>query len=308
MKSNSLYSRPFTSLIPFVEGISGKRINGLQGARIEFSSKNLGWDGIAVEKGVQHGWDATDFSVPGHYLAINLSNVSLSFERKTPHGFKREVMPPGTLWLNPAGETFTHHVKQVCTYGAVVLDQGKLVRLTEMTNRELYSCYSLRDHHLVHLMHTLLLEARNGGINGELFRDSVTAAMAIQLFNRVSDRQAQPPMPIKGGIPKNKLSQVMDFAEVNLSANIRLEDLSSLVDLSPFHFAREFKRTTGMTPHRYIISRRLERAREWLVQGKHSIGEIANEFGFADQSHLTRLFKRQFGLTPADYIRHSRRR
>jgi len=306
-KNNSLYNRPFTSSIPFADSISGKRINGLQEAKIEFSSKNLGWEGLIVEKGAQHSWETDDFYIPGHYIAINLSNKPLSFERKTQYGFKREVMPPGSIWLNPAKNTFTHRVKEVCNYGAVVLDSEKLEHLAGISKTELRLYYGLQDPQLEYLVRNLLLEAQNRGVNGRIFRDSLTAALSVHLashFSAAGDRQHR----IRGGIPYRKLRSLIDFVETYIADDIRLEDMAALVNLSPYHFAREFKRTTGITPHRYIINRRLERAREWLAQGKHSITEIANEFGFADQSHLTRLFKRQFGLTPADYIRRSQRR
>ncbi|MBI5748693.1 MAG: helix-turn-helix transcriptional regulator [Nitrospinae bacterium] len=306
MKTNFFYNRSFISSIPFVEGISGKRINGLEGAGIQFSSKNLGWDGVVVEKGVQHGWDATDFSVSGHYLAINLSNVSLSFERKTPHGFKREVMPPGTLWLNPTGETFTHRVKQVCTYGAIVLDFDKFERLAGIPKTELRLHYSIQDPQLEYLIRTLLIEVKNQGINGRIFCDSLTAALSAYLtahFSTVDNHHHL----IKGGIPQKKLRLLIDFIEANISADIRLEDLSALVNLSPYHFAREFKRSVGLSPHQYILSRRVELARKLLDKNKQSIADAAYELGFADQSHLTRVFKLHFDITPAEYIRRRKR-
>lgn len=305
MKSNSLYIRPFTSSLPFVDGSSGKDINGLQEAKIEFSSKNLGWDRLVVEKGVQHGWETDDFCIPGHYIAINLSNKPLSFERKTQYGFKREVMPPGSIWLNPAKNTFTHRVKEVCNYGAVVLDSERLECLAGVPKTELRLHYGLQDPQLEYLVRNLLLEAQNRGMNGRIFSDSLATALSVYLASHFSEVDNRP-RQMRGGIPQRRLRNLIDFIEAYIDADIRLEDMAALVNLSPYHFAREFKRTTGITPHRYIINRRLERAREWLTQEKHSIAEIANEFGFADQSHLTRLFKRQFGLTPTDYIRSSR--
>ncbi|MBI4379549.1 MAG: helix-turn-helix transcriptional regulator [Nitrospinae bacterium] len=306
MKNNFFYNRSFTSLIPFVDDISGKRINGLEGAGIQFSSKNLGWDGVVVEKGVQHGWDATDFSVSGHYLAINLSNVSLSFERKTPHGFKREVMPPGTLWLNPTGETFTHRVKQVCTYGAIVLDSDKFERLAGILKTELRLHYSLQDPQLEYLVRALLLEAQNGGMNGRIFSDSLTAALSVYIASHFSAADNRP-CQMRGGIPRIKLRSLLDFIETYISTDIRLEDIAALVNLSPYHFAREFKRTVGLSPHQYILSRKIDRAKELLGENKRSVAEIAYELGFADQSHLTRLFKRQVGITPAEYARLRKR-
>jgi len=306
IKGSSLYRRTFTSSIPFVDSISGKRIDGLQGANIEFSSKNLGWNGLLLEKGVQHGWEADDFSISGHYLAINLSSKPLSFERKTPYGFKREIMPPGSIWLNPAKNTFTHRVKEVCNYGAVVLDSEKLEHLAGISKIELRLHYSIQDPQLEYLIRSLLIEVKNQGINGRIFCDSLTTALSAYLtahFSIAGNRHYR----IKGGIPQRKLRLLVDFIEGNISADIRLEDLSALVNLSPYHFAREFKRSVGLSPHQYIISRRVELARELLDKNKQSIADAAYELGFADQCHLTRVFKLHFGITPAEYIRLRKR-
>src|SRR5262249_60369278 len=74
--------------------------------------------------------------------------------------------------------------------------------------------------------------------------------------------------------------------------------------LSPYHFARRFKESTGLSPHRYIIARRIERAKE-LLRGEEdlSLGQVAARVGFWDQGHFTRHFKRLVGVTPRRFRR-----
>jgi AraC family transcriptional regulator len=79
---------------------------------------------------------------------------------------------------------------------------------------------------------------------------------------------------------------------------MRIGDLAALAGLSRFHFARVFRATVGTTPHRYVLERRLERARRLLKTTATAVRDIAVATGFADQSHLTRLVKRRFGVTP----------
>jgi AraC family transcriptional regulator len=79
---------------------------------------------------------------------------------------------------------------------------------------------------------------------------------------------------------------------------MRIEDLATLAGMSRFHFARVFRATVGTTPHRYVLERRLERARSLLKTTATAVRDVALTTGFADQSHLTRLIKRRFGVTP----------
>jgi AraC family transcriptional regulator len=70
------------------------------------------------------------------------------------------------------------------------------------------------------------------------------------------------------------------------------------VRLSPHHFSRVFKRVTGLSPHQYVLSQRIQLARQLLTETKLSIAEVAHDVGFYDQSHFTYHFKRLVGVTP----------
>jgi AraC family transcriptional regulator len=90
----------------------------------------------------------------------------------------------------------------------------------------------------------------------------------------------------------------LEYVETNLKEPIELRDLAGVARLSLFHFARAFKNAEGVTPHAYIVRRRVERAKELLLDDKLSIAEIALETGFSDQSHLARQFRAAVGQTP----------
>ena len=78
---------------------------------------------------------------------------------------------------------------------------------------------------------------------------------------------------------------------------------AGIAGLSIFHFARQFKYSEGMTPHHYLVSRRVERAKELLAGSNLSLSEVAFAAGFADQSHLTRRFGQIVGITPGQFRR-----
>ena len=103
-----------------------------------------------------------------------------------------------------------------------------------------------------------------------------------------------------------RLQRAIDFIEANVDQPIGLPEMADATGLSPTHFARQFRSTVGQAPHQYVMQRRVEHAERALVETNTSIAEIAAACGFSNQEHLTRLFKRARGITPAAY-RTSRR-
>jgi AraC-like DNA-binding protein len=109
-----------------------------------------------------------------------------------------------------------------------------------------------------------------------------------------------PPAAPKPGPIRPALRRVTDYIADSLAEDIRLDDLARLADLSPFHLIRVFTEHTGLPPHAYLVAKRLGRARE-LLGTPLRLAEVAADAGFADQAHLTRLFKRRYGITPGAY-------
>ena len=93
---------------------------------------------------------------------------------------------------------------------------------------------------------------------------------------------------------------VFDFIEANLESIITLDRLASLVGLSPFHFARCFKNSTGLAPHQYVLARRIDLAKRRLVSSKAPVREIGWSVGFENISHFRRQFASQIGVVPGD--------
>lgn len=94
---------------------------------------------------------------------------------------------------------------------------------------------------------------------------------------------------------------VRSYLEENYAANVSLEELARLAELSPFHLARLFRQEVGMPPHAYQLQVRLARAKRLLLHGA-PVSNVANETGFFDLSHFTRHFKRQLGVAPGRYV------
>jgi len=105
---------------------------------------------------------------------------------------------------------------------------------------------------------------------------------------------------VRGGLAPHVLHRVDDWIEAHLDEAIHLEDLARLAGMSEFHFHRMFRLSRGIAPHAWILERRVDRARALLRRGQ-SIAGVAAASGFSSQSHLTRVFRRHTGRTPAEY-------
>jgi AraC family transcriptional regulator len=117
---------------------------------------------------------------------------------------------------------------------------------------------------------------------------------------------ARPTTRTSGGLSGWQLRRVTDFMTEHVAEDLALDELAAQVNFSAKHFARAFRQSTGVPPHRWMIERRVDRARALLVEGDLSLAEIALACGFADQSHFTAAFRRGTGLTPGAYRREAR--
>jgi len=105
----------------------------------------------------------------------------------------------------------------------------------------------------------------------------------------------------RGGLPPTRLRRVLEYIDNHLGSTIRLGTLAAIVHLSPNHFAVGFKASIGCPPHRYILHRRIAKAKELLAGKGMSLAEIAYVIGFPSQAHFTTMFRKLTGITPGAY-------
>jgi AraC-like DNA-binding protein len=110
------------------------------------------------------------------------------------------------------------------------------------------------------------------------------------------------PRTSAGGLPGVRLRRVLTYVDANLDRALTLLELSSIVHMSRFHFARLFKASTGVSPHRFVVRRRIQHAMTLLGEAR-SIDVVAKSVGFRSVSHFTTTFRRMVGTTPCRYRR-----
>jgi len=139
----------------------------------------------------------------------------------------------------------------------------------------------------------------DGFLDG-ILADALNTALAVQVTRRFAD-QSMLMLEPSNGLSRERLRRVRDYIEAHLDYRLTLTDLAGVACLSPYHFSRSFKQAIGVGPQRYVMQRRLERAKTLMRRTNEPLAEIAQRVGFADQSHLTSIFRRETGVTPGRY-------
>jgi AraC family transcriptional regulator len=156
-----------------------------------------------------------------------------------------------------------------------------------------------RDPVITSIAGTLIREVMTGDAGSRLYAESLANLLSVHLLRNYTDM----PQPVESGRQLSQpraVVQALNFIHQNYAMDVSLADIAGAAHLSTYHLTRVFKKATGMTPHQYLVQVRVNSARHLLTAGAgdRSLAEIASAVGFADQSHLTRHFKRLLGVTP----------
>ena len=158
---------------------------------------------------------------------------------------------------------------------------------------ELIERLSGRDRALFDVARSLAAECADGFPNGPLFWNGMASTfIESRLVRHTSKFKGLP----RGRLDKRVLGRLRDYIFAHLDEHIEASALAEIDGRSPFHFTRVFARSVGMTPYRYVVHLRLQRALEMMRDGRHGLADIAAATGFADQSHLSRWVRRVHGV------------
>src|SRR5258708_26981151 len=141
---------------------------------------------------------------------------------------------------------------------------------------------------------------------GRVLAETVAVSLAARLMHSHSGLSSDKGFGQRSnqGLDRRRLARVRDYIDANLEGgNLTIARLAKVACLSQFHFARAFKAAVGNSPHQYVSTHRLERAKELLTRGDQSLLDIAVALNFSSQANFTRAFRKGTGMTPGQYRR-----
>lgn len=142
------------------------------------------------------------------------------------------------------------------------------------------------------------LEEDSGG--SRFYADSMATALSAHLLRYYSTRKHHF-QDYEDGLSKQKLRQAIEYIQANLGEDLSLSDIANELGMSQYYFCHLFKRSTGMSPHQFLIRQRVEQAKQLLKQSERTVTSIALDCGFANQSHFAKYFRQCTGLNPSQF-------
>ena len=270
------------------------------------NSEGFEWEGIRVES--YPDLPESDIYCAGmdaHLLVYHTRALDGIFHHECADNITRTQLRTGQLSFIPAradnrwkfgdGSPCALHVM----IDEEVFDRSVEQHFTRKEFGNLRDDFQVTSPTLQTLLHLFGLELKNGGLNGKLYAEALATVLSLQIVNHFGSSQA-----LYNFETDRNLTAAYHLINDEYYRSINLNELANLSGLSRAQFVRRFKQQFGTTPHRYLIERRIEIARQQLKSGSYvSLAQLAIELGFADQSHFHRHFSAITGVSPATYAR-----
>ena len=284
------------------------RVEPLLHTHPTLSSTSAEWSGVALEE-----YSVPACVTPRHEHVENFLHVvlqgSVRYEVLTRGRTLQFTANPGTTFILPRGTVDelrwsgpTHRI-------AAAIHPTLLVNALDETvhehDIELTEQWNSTDPNVMPLLLAMRADLDAGSPAGRIYGESLANALAVYLLNRYSVRQYSPVI-YKGGLPRHRLKRVLDHIGDNLIDDLSLSQLAAIAGMSTHYFAEMFRQSTGCAPHRYVLLRRIERAKGRLRDPKCSVIEAALHAGFQNPSHFARMFRKFVGMSPSVFQSRTR--
>lgn len=238
-----------------------------------------------------------------HVLCLHLGEpVPVSW--RATHGERIGTRIHGQFCVVPAGSSTRWTLSRPARSLLLRLSPSLLSETADsmgmgIENASLVPSIHIRDPQVERIGWMMQAEDHGNYPGGRLFADSLATALAVRLL-ALQSRSGSASSKTTRALPAWRLRQVIEYIESNLDQDLTLAELARIADFSVSHFKPMFKQATGVPVHRFVMERRVERARVLLLEGRQSITDIALETGFAHPSHMARCMRRLLGKSPSE--------
>lgn len=248
-------------------------------------------------------------ALPGHLVNLHLGAPTQAATRRADASWEG-TQRAGNVEVLAAGRATEQVLLSTSEDASVLLGDEFFRRVANETGVEGNS-FEVIDHlegydpTIERIILSLLAELETDSLGGELYAQSLATALAVHLLRQHSSlgNGSRRRFGIKptGRLSERTLRLIAVHIDDNLCGEISLNEMAAVATVSTRHFLRLFKLSTGLSPHQYVIRRRVEMARMLLSAGDLPLGMVALACGFSHQQHLSRHFKRLVGVSPRHY-------
>jgi AraC family transcriptional regulator len=277
------------------------------------TSSGMGWEALHALRWrkVSASGEISYFPMSQHLLVLMIRPPKKHYMRS--EGLKLDKpLPAGSITVVPAGSSVLCSRQGSADSLFIYLEPSIVERVAtesfefDPTRTVVPPFVGLSVPELRSAMLAVDAELSAGGVGGPLVAESLANILAVHLIRHTTGARRLP-VSADGVLSRRKLHTVIEYIMENLEGNLTLEQMAAVAHLSPYHFARQFKATTGLPPYQYVIARRVERAQHLLrADDELSIVEVALRVGFSDQSKFSFHFKRIVGVTPRQFLLSAR--
>jgi len=276
-------------------------------------SRGLGWHDVYTSLAAESSWQRTLHAVPHMCLAYCLhGRAAVSRRIDGEHGLADTELRSRLLGVVPEKQHSMWNLRGQPVIQLVYLHRPMIEHVAQEVlgldpaRIEMVPRLGFGDPLLEQLMLELLEAAReeDGGGNG-LYADHLGRMLALRVLRRHVTRPGRMPRGLERPSPATdpRIRHVRALIEAALDEDLSLDRLARAAGIGAHALSAAFVRAVGTTPHRYVLERRVERAKLLLLAGDVPMAEVALQTGFASQSHLASAFKRLVGVTPGEFRR-----
>ncbi|MEM8674162.1 MAG: AraC family transcriptional regulator [Cyanobacteria bacterium P01_G01_bin.67] len=270
------------------------------------SRKSIHASGLIVDHHLEPPDEIENETTKHHILAYLLSDFSPRQVTRIADQEYDGVQRRGDIWLKPRDSSGFWHWENTDECLIFAINPAFLRQIATETNClnpdkiEVLPLANTRDPALDLMAGQFLQEIYYGELGNRLYIESLANIFAVNLlrnhcafsatFNEYSD-----------GLPPFKLKQAISYIHDHLNETIKLKDIADLLDISQYYFCRLFRDSTGVSPYRYVIQQRVDKAKKLMAKSNLPLSDIAFECGFSSQSQMTQHFSKLVGVTPKKY-------
>jgi AraC family transcriptional regulator len=296
--------------LPITEPIKWQELINWVPGRILRSSESLGWTDVGLRSYRYRGQKA---EVPAlqDFMLVTYHSGPMSLRRSFGGKWRDSVLDTGSTSLLTRAQSSVWDWTKTVDVTHVYLSRSLVNKVAgEVLDRavgdvELADLLRVDDHQVRGAVTALVGEASQGGLGGALYVDVLSRSLIIHLLRRYATVQSDAVAPT-GELSAGQRRTIEEFIRANLSVSLDLDTMAGQVGLPAWAFSRQFKKSFSQPPYAYVIERRVDMARHLLKTSDLPLSDIAAHCGFADQAHMTRLFRRCFAMPPGEYRRHLR--